>query len=171
MRKSYDLRWAQLCFLTSSLSLLLPAESTSFPLLSLEDEGIFTTSSSAASTPQSQDTAIQEVNILPNEASPGDEGTANTTDAWETVEQEENQRKYLFLYHRYLYIYAFVHKCLIILYIRLFSYWKKKTLLFIPPLLATPRRKGEPSCDAVCIFLRRVDTLFLTWRRSARGHF
>lgn len=37
---------------------------------------------------------------------------------------EENERKYLFLYHRYLYIYAFVHKCLIILYIRLFSYWK-----------------------------------------------
>ncbi|XP_041817181.1 brother of CDO isoform X2 [Chelmon rostratus] len=51
-----------------------------FPLLSLEDEGIFTTSSSAATTPQSQDT-IQEVNILPNEAYPEDEGTANTTDA------------------------------------------------------------------------------------------
>lgn len=53
----------------------------SFPLLSLEDEGIFTTSSSAATTPQSQDTTIQEVNILPNEAYPEDEGTANTTDA------------------------------------------------------------------------------------------
>ncbi|CAN9506305.1 unnamed protein product [Ophioblennius macclurei] len=54
----------------------------SFPLLSLEDEGIFTTSSSTATTPQSQDTTIQEVNILPNEASPEDEGTASsTTDA------------------------------------------------------------------------------------------
>ncbi|XP_029314128.1 brother of CDO isoform X2 [Cottoperca gobio] len=53
----------------------------SFPLLSLEDEGIFTTPSSAATTPQSQDGTIQEVNILPNEASPEDEGTANTTDA------------------------------------------------------------------------------------------
>ncbi|KAK5897876.1 hypothetical protein CgunFtcFv8_015340 [Champsocephalus gunnari] len=54
----------------------------SFPLLSLEDEGIFTTPSSAATTPQSQDnTTIQEVNILPNEASPEGEGTANTTDA------------------------------------------------------------------------------------------
>ncbi|KAI3355269.1 hypothetical protein L3Q82_018123 [Scortum barcoo] len=53
----------------------------SFPLLTLEDEGIFTTSSSAATTPQSQDTTIQEVNILPNEASPEYEGTANTTDA------------------------------------------------------------------------------------------
>lgn len=54
----------------------------SFPLLSLEDEGIFTTSSSsAATTPHSQDITIQEVNILPNEASPEDEGTANTTDA------------------------------------------------------------------------------------------
>ncbi|XP_047423981.1 brother of CDO isoform X2 [Mugil cephalus] len=52
----------------------------SFPLLSLEDEGIVTTSSSAATTPQSQDT-IQEVSILPNEASPEDEGTANATDA------------------------------------------------------------------------------------------
>lgn len=42
---------------------------------------------------------------------------------------EENKRKYLFLYHRYLYIYAFVHMCVIILYIRLFSYWKKKKTL------------------------------------------
>lgn len=56
-------------------------KTTSFPLLSLEDEGIFTTASSVATTPQSQDTAIQEVSILPNEASPEDEGTANTTDA------------------------------------------------------------------------------------------
>ncbi|XP_056289948.1 brother of CDO isoform X3 [Pseudoliparis swirei] len=53
----------------------------SFPRLSLEDEGIFTTSSSAATTPQSQDVTIQEVNILPNVAYPEDEGTANTTDA------------------------------------------------------------------------------------------
>uniref|UniRef100_A0A672ZIC4 Brother of CDO n=1 Tax=Sphaeramia orbicularis TaxID=375764 RepID=A0A672ZIC4_9TELE len=56
-----------------------PNETASFPLLSLEDEGIFITSSTAT-TPQSQDT-IQEVNILPNEASLEDEGTANTTDA------------------------------------------------------------------------------------------
>ncbi|KAM6908113.1 LOW QUALITY PROTEIN: brother of CDO [Lycodopsis pacificus] len=56
-------------------------EPASFPRLSLEDEGIFTTSSSAATTPQSPDITIQEVNILPNEASPEDEGTANTTDA------------------------------------------------------------------------------------------
>ncbi|XP_074549332.1 brother of CDO [Halichoeres trimaculatus] len=56
-------------------------KASSFPLLSLEDEGIFTTSSSAATTPQSQDSTIQEVNILPNEASPEDTGTANTTDA------------------------------------------------------------------------------------------
>ncbi|XP_029978702.1 brother of CDO [Sphaeramia orbicularis] len=54
-------------------------KTASFPLLSLEDEGIFITSSTAT-TPQSQDT-IQEVNILPNEASLEDEGTANTTDA------------------------------------------------------------------------------------------
>ncbi|XP_008298953.1 brother of CDO isoform X2 [Stegastes partitus] len=54
---------------------------SSFPLLSLEDEGIFTTSSSTATTPQSHDTTIQEVSILPNEASPEDGGTANTTDA------------------------------------------------------------------------------------------
>ncbi|KAM4533580.1 LOW QUALITY PROTEIN: brother of CDO [Odontesthes bonariensis] len=52
----------------------------SLHLLSLEDEGIFTTSSSMASTPQSQDT-IQEVNILPNEVSPDDAGTVDTTDA------------------------------------------------------------------------------------------
>ncbi|XP_069015493.1 brother of CDO [Embiotoca jacksoni] len=58
------------------------ATQRSFPLLSLEDEGIFTTSSSsAATTPQSQDTTIHEVNIFPNEASAGDEGSANTTDA------------------------------------------------------------------------------------------
>ncbi|XP_054478592.1 brother of CDO isoform X5 [Anoplopoma fimbria] len=56
-------------------------EPASFTFLSLEDEGIFTTSSSAATTPQSQDITIQEVNILPNEASPEDGGTANTTDA------------------------------------------------------------------------------------------
>ncbi|XP_072234441.1 brother of CDO [Leuresthes tenuis] len=52
----------------------------SLHLLSLEDEGIFTTSSSMASTPQSQDT-IQEVNILPHEASPDNAGTVDTTDA------------------------------------------------------------------------------------------
>ncbi|XP_071769845.2 brother of CDO [Centroberyx gerrardi] len=56
-------------------------EPTSFPLLSLEDEGIFTTSSSTATTPQSQDSTIQEVNILPSEASPEDEGTVDSTDA------------------------------------------------------------------------------------------
>ncbi|KAM3593079.1 uncharacterized protein V6R79_005742 [Siganus canaliculatus] len=54
----------------------------SFPLLSLEDEGIFTTSSSSATpSPQSCDTTMQEVSILPNEAYPEDKGTANTTDA------------------------------------------------------------------------------------------
>lgn len=53
----------------------------SYPHLSLEDEGIFTTSSSAASTPQSADVRIQEVNILPSEGSPEDGGTANTRDA------------------------------------------------------------------------------------------
>ncbi|KAG7526934.1 hypothetical protein JOB18_047033 [Solea senegalensis] len=53
---------------------------TSFPLLSLEDEGIFTTSSSSATTPESHDTAIQEVNILPNEATPEDEGRGTATD-------------------------------------------------------------------------------------------
>ncbi|XP_069369001.1 brother of CDO isoform X2 [Paralichthys olivaceus] len=57
-------------------------KSPSFPLLSLEDEGIFTTPSSAATTPQSQDAGtIQEVSILPNEATPEDEGSDNTTDA------------------------------------------------------------------------------------------
>lgn len=70
-----------LIFWTVAFSLFLSAEPTSFPLLSLEDEGIFTTSSSAATTPQSQDTTIQEVNILPNEASPEDERRDNTTDA------------------------------------------------------------------------------------------
>ncbi|XP_029002763.1 brother of CDO [Betta splendens] len=54
-----------------------------FRLLSLEDEGIFTASASttAATTPQSIDTTIQEVDILPNEASPEDYGADNTTDA------------------------------------------------------------------------------------------
>ncbi|XP_075994279.1 brother of CDO isoform X2 [Genypterus blacodes] len=57
-------------------------EPVSFPLLSLEDEGIFTmSSSSTASTPESQDTPIQEVNILPNEASLEELGTANATEA------------------------------------------------------------------------------------------
>lgn len=56
-------------------------KTTSFPFLSLEDEGIFTTASSVASTPQSQDATIEEVNILLNEVSPEDEGMANTTDA------------------------------------------------------------------------------------------
>ncbi|XP_062235455.1 brother of CDO [Platichthys flesus] len=57
-------------------------KSASFPLLSLEDEGIFTTPSSAATTPQSQDAGtLQEVSVLPNEAAPEDEGSGNTTDA------------------------------------------------------------------------------------------
>lgn len=55
-------------------------ESVSFPLLPLEDEGVFTTSSSTATTPQSQDT-IQEVSILPNETHHEVEETANATDA------------------------------------------------------------------------------------------
>ncbi|CAB1430727.1 unnamed protein product [Pleuronectes platessa] len=57
-------------------------KSASFPLLSLEDEGIFTTPSSAATTPQSQDAGtLQEVSVLPSEAAPEDEGSDNTTDA------------------------------------------------------------------------------------------
>uniref|UniRef100_A0A672GE71 Brother of CDO n=1 Tax=Salarias fasciatus TaxID=181472 RepID=A0A672GE71_SALFA len=60
----------------------LSAEPTSLPLLSLEDIGNFTTSSSTATTPQSQDTTLQDVNTLLNEASTEDEGTASgTTDA------------------------------------------------------------------------------------------
>lgn len=59
----------------------LTEKTTSFPLLSLEDEGIFTTASSVATTPQSQDSTIQEVSILPNEAPPDDEGTVSTTEA------------------------------------------------------------------------------------------
>eukprot|EP00066_Takifugu_rubripes_P016907 XP_011606173.1 PREDICTED: brother of CDO [Takifugu rubripes] len=55
-------------------------KSVSFPLLALEDEGVFTTSSSTATTPQSQDT-IQEVSILPNEMHHQVEETANATDA------------------------------------------------------------------------------------------
>ncbi|XP_068604344.1 brother of CDO [Brachionichthys hirsutus] len=53
-------------------------EPASSPPMSLEDEGIFATPSSAATTPQSQETTIQEVVILPNEAHPEDEGMANT---------------------------------------------------------------------------------------------
>ncbi|XP_026148398.1 brother of CDO isoform X1 [Mastacembelus armatus] len=49
----------------------------SFPLLSLEDDRIFTTSTL---TPQSHDTTIEEVNILPSEASHEAKGTADTTD-------------------------------------------------------------------------------------------
>ncbi|XP_028290528.1 brother of CDO isoform X2 [Gouania willdenowi] len=53
----------------------------SFSLLSLEDEGIFTTSSSSATTPQSLDT-IQEATSLPNEAFPVENGMRRiTTDA------------------------------------------------------------------------------------------
>ncbi|KAK2886499.1 hypothetical protein Q8A73_020445 [Channa argus] len=52
----------------------------SFPLLSLEDDRIFTTSASKATTPLSNNT-IQEENILPNEAFPEDHGTTNTSDA------------------------------------------------------------------------------------------
>ncbi|XP_041823776.1 brother of CDO isoform X2 [Melanotaenia boesemani] len=53
---------------------------TSIHLLFLEDEGIFTTSSSTATTPQPQDT-LQDVNILPNEAPLENAGTADSTDA------------------------------------------------------------------------------------------
>ncbi|KAM9331858.1 brother of CDO [Pholidichthys leucotaenia] len=59
----------------------VPQETVSLSFLSLEDEGIFTTSSSTATTPQSQDSTTQEVAVLPNEASPEREGAANTTDA------------------------------------------------------------------------------------------
>ncbi|KAM6900235.1 brother of CDO [Xenentodon cancila] len=49
-------------------------------LLSPEDEGLFTTSSSTATTPQSQVT-LQEVSILLSDASVENEGTVSTTDA------------------------------------------------------------------------------------------
>ncbi|KAM9827746.1 brother of CDO [Neosynchiropus ocellatus] len=58
----------------------VPSKPGSCSLLSIEDEGIFTTSSSAATTPQSQDT-IQEVTVLPNIASMEDKRTVNTADA------------------------------------------------------------------------------------------
>lgn len=67
---------------TDSHRLLLPlllAESVSFPLLSLEDEGVFTTSSSTATTPQSQDT-VQGVSVLPNETHYELEEMASATD-------------------------------------------------------------------------------------------
>nr|XP_020455728.1 brother of CDO [Monopterus albus] len=50
----------------------------SFPLLSLDDGGILSTS---ASTAQPKDTTVQEVNILPTEVSPDYKRTTNTTDA------------------------------------------------------------------------------------------
>lgn len=47
----------------------------------------------------------------------------------QTVEEIDNQRKYLFLYHRYLYIYYFVHKCFIYC---IYGYFHiEKILLFI----------------------------------------
>lgn len=49
-------------------------------LLSLEDEKVFSSSYSPAIVQQSQDT-IQEINILPNEVSSENAGTAGTTDA------------------------------------------------------------------------------------------
>ncbi|KAM8881874.1 brother of CDO isoform 2-T3 [Synchiropus picturatus] len=65
-------------FSGGSKPLDVPTRSCS--LLSIEDEGIFTTSSSAATTPQSQDT-IQEVAVLPSIASMEDKRTVNTADA------------------------------------------------------------------------------------------
>ncbi|XP_075906435.1 brother of CDO isoform X3 [Nelusetta ayraudi] len=53
----------------------------SFPLLSLEDEGIVTTSSSTASTPQSHDSTIQELSVPCSELRLPVEGTAGGTDA------------------------------------------------------------------------------------------
>lgn len=49
--------------LMSPPCLLVPTEPTCFPLLSLEDEGIVTTSSSAASTPHSHNSSMQELEV------------------------------------------------------------------------------------------------------------
>ncbi|CAL9698012.1 unnamed protein product [Knipowitschia caucasica] len=59
----------------------LSKSTTSLPLLSLEDEGVFTTASSEATTPQSQDTSVKDMSLLPDEVSPDDEGTSSATDA------------------------------------------------------------------------------------------
>lgn len=60
---------------------IFPTEPASFPLLSLEDEGIVTASSSAASTPQSQGAMIEELNVPSSEPRLQVEGTAGGTDA------------------------------------------------------------------------------------------
>lgn len=59
----------------------MPTEPTTFPLLSLEDEGIVTTSSSAASTPQSHNSTMQELSVSCGELRLQVQGTAGGTDA------------------------------------------------------------------------------------------
>ncbi|CAL8294321.1 unnamed protein product [Lota lota] len=54
---------------------------TSFPHLALEDEGNFTASSSAATTPQSQNASLGGAAAPPSEAALDDEGTCDSTDA------------------------------------------------------------------------------------------
>lgn len=77
-----EFKYLTLCATQHNLHFLfLFAEQASFHFLSLEDEGIFITSASTATTPESTDKDMQEVNILPNEASSEDHGTSNTTDA------------------------------------------------------------------------------------------
>lgn len=60
------------------LCVLFSSEPEPLYLLSLED-GIFTSSSSA--TAQQSRYSTQEANVLPNEVSLEDEGSADTTDA------------------------------------------------------------------------------------------
>ena len=49
---------------------------TSFPHLALEDEGNFTASSSAATTPQSQNASLEEVDMVPSKGGVFGEGGA-----------------------------------------------------------------------------------------------
>lgn len=80
--------------------------------------------------------------------------------------KKNKTRRYLFLYDRYLYIYVFVHKWLIILYIRLFSYWKR---LFIHTLPHTTQKKGVPCHDAVSSWGgRQVWDVIPHWRSIRR---
>lgn len=65
---------------------------------------------------------------------------------------EENKRKYLFLYQRYLYIYAFVHNCLTILYIWLFSYSRGHFYSNICSLLAPNKSSRGPKFCILTFF-------------------
>lgn len=78
------------------------------------------------------------------------------TDCW----TEKNKRKYLFLYNRYLYIYVFVHKCLIVLYIRLFSYWKT--------LYSTPLHHIKDKSVSAFKGEKYIWDKFLMWRSIKR---